>query len=145
MEIKGLSKEHILQLSEQKKEAAWVKNYRLKSYQLFESLKMPSFGPPIHLDFDSIIYYKTSEEERIQNSWDKINQRVKNELDDLGVLESESHMDGMGVQYESEVIYHNMIEELQKKDIIFTSIEDAMQKYPDLEKSYRMPIINSRL
>ncbi len=143
MEVKGLSLEHVLQISSQKKEDTWVKDFRTKSYQAFTSLEMPSFGPKIHLDFDSIIYYKQDEEKRIEDSWDRIDKRVRSELTDLGVLESENHMDGMGVQYESEVIYHNMIEELKKKDIIFTSIEDAMKRYPDLVRKYFGTIVSN--
>ncbi len=136
VEIKGLNKENILAISKAKQEEPWVLNFRLDSYQKFLKQKAPSFGPKATVDFDQIIYYKTSEEERIEHSWDRINKRVRNELEDLGVIESEQHMDGIGVQYESEVIYHNMIEELSKKDIIFTSIEDAMRRYPDLVRKY---------
>ena len=64
------------------------------------------------------------------------------ELDDLGVLESEKHLGGMGVQYESEVIYHNMLEEIEKKKVIFTSIEEAMKKYPELIKKYFGKIVS---
>ena len=67
---------------------------------------------------------------------------VKDELDDLGVIESEKHLGGMGVQYESEVIYHNMLEELDKKKVIFTSIEDAMKRYPEIVFKYFGKIVN---
>ena len=143
MEIKGLNKENILAISKAKQEEPWVLDFRLDSYQKFLKQKAPSFGPKATVDFDQIIYYKTSEEERIEHSWDRINKRVRNELEDLGVIESEQHMDGIGVQYESEVIYHNMIEELSKKDIIFTSIEDAMRRYPDLVRKYFGTIVKN--
>lgn len=143
VEIKGLNKENILAISKAKQEEPWVLNFRLDSYQKFLKQKAPSFGPKATVDFDQIIYYKTSEEERIEHSWDRINKRVRNELEDLGVIESEQHMDGIGVQYESEVIYHNMIEELSKKDIIFTSIEDAMRRYPDLVRKYFGTIVKN--
>ena len=136
MEIKGLSLDGVKQISKQKQEDSWVLDYRTKSYEIFEKLPLPSFGPKANVQFDDIIYYKTTEEEKIQSSWDRVNKRVKGELESLGVLESEQYLDGIGVQYESEVIYHNMIEELKNKKIIFTSIEDAMKKYPDLVKKY---------
>lgn len=136
MEIKGLTKENIIKISKIKKEDPFVLDYRLKSFDIFEKKSMPSFGPVADVDFSNIIYYKTSEEDRIKNSWDKINSKVKGEFEDLGVIESENHMDGIGVQYESEVIYHNMIEELKKKNIIFTSIEDAFKNHSELVKKY---------
>ena len=63
-------------------------------------------------------------------------------LDDLGVIESEKHLGGMGVQYESEVIYHNMLKELEEKHVIFTSIEQAIKKYPELVKKYFGKIVS---
>lgn len=136
MEIKGLSKENIKKISEIKGEDPFVLEYRLKSLEIFESKPEPNWGPAHHVDYSNIIYYKTSTEDYIKDSWDKLNKRVKNELDDLGVIKSEKDMDGMGVQFESEVIYHNMIEELKKKNVIFTSIEDAFKNHPDLIKKY---------
>ena len=106
MEIKGLCKDNILAISRKKKEDDWVLNYRLDSYSEFCNLDMPSFGPEITLNFDDIIYYKTSaSDDEIKNDWNQILKPVKDELDHLGVIESERHLDGIGVQYESEVIY----------------------------------------
>ena len=68
---------------------------------------------------------------------------IKSELDKLGVLESEQYMAGMGVQYESEVIYHNMLKELNDKKVIFTSIDNAIKEYPDLVKKYFGKIIKN--
>lgn len=77
---------------------------------------MPLFGPEINLNFDDVIYYKNNEaDKKLENNWNNILKPVVDELDSVGVLESEKHFGGMGVQYESEVIYHNMIEELEKK------------------------------
>ena len=67
---------------------------------------------------------------------------IRSELEDLGVKEAEANLGGMGIQYESEVIYHNMIEELEKKHIIFTSIEVALQKYPEIAKKYFGKIVS---
>ena len=142
MKVVGLDKKKIESISKIKNEDSWVLDYRLKSYDLFNSLSMPSFGPKYDIDFDKIIYYKGNNKD-IKNDWNDINTNVKDELNGLGVLESECHMDGIGVQYESEVIYHNMIEELEKKHVIFTSIEDAMKKYPDLVKKYFGKIVSN--
>lgn len=143
MEIVGLSEEKVKKISEIKHENDWVLDYRLKGYKSFVEQKMPLFGPEINLNFDDVIYYKNNEaDKKLENNWNNILKPVVDELDSVGVLESEKHFGGMGVQYESEVIYHNMIEELEKKNVIFTSIEDAIKKYPDLVKKYFGKIVS---
>ena len=100
------------------------------------------FGPKFNLNFDDIIYYKSTTDE-LTDDWSKVLKPIKSELDNLGVLESEQYMDGMGVQYESEVIYHNMLKELTDKNVIFTSIDMALKKYPDLVKKYFGKIVKN--
>lgn len=144
MEIVGLSEEKIKKISSIKKEEEWIKNYRLDSYRKFEKSKMPSFGPEIDLDFSKIIYYKNNEkDEKIQSDWNNVLKPIVDELDSVGVRESEIHMGGMGVQYESEVIYHSMLKEIEEKKVIFTSIENAMREYPELVKKYFGKIVNN--
>ena len=143
MEIKGLTKENILKISEHKKERDWVKDYRLKSYEYFEKMnKDLPFGPKFKLNFDDIIYYKSATDE-LTDDWSKVMKPIKSELDKLGVLESEQYMSGMGVQYESEVIYHNMLKELTDKKVIFTSIDNAIKEYPLLVKKYFGKIVKN--
>ena len=136
MEIKGLNKENIISISNHKGEDSWVKDYRLEAYKQFESMsdKLP-FGPDFKLDFDKITYYK-SQDDTLRNDWNQVLKPVKEELENLGVLESEQHMGGMGVQYESEVIYHKMLDELESKHVIFTSIEDALKNHKDIALKY---------
>ena len=143
MEIVGLSEESVRNISEIKGEESWVLDYRLNGYRSFVSQDMPKFGPEINLNFDDVIYYKSNDaDKRLENNWNNILKPVVDELDSVGVLESEKHFGGMGVQYESEVIYHNMIDELEKKHVIFTSIEDAIKRYPDLVKKYFGKIVS---
>lgn len=143
MEIKGLTKDNIIKISTHKKEEAWVKDYRIKSYEYFEKMnKTLPFGPKFKLNFDNIIYYKSATDE-LTDDWNKVMKPIKSELDKLGVLESEQYMDGMGVQYESEVIYHNMLKELTDKKVIFTSIDNAIKEYPDLVKKYFGKIVKN--
>ena len=143
MEIKGLTKDNIIKISTHKKEDTWVKDYRIKSYEYFEKMnKTLPFGPEFKLNFDDIIYYKSATDE-LTDDWNKVMKPIKSELDKLGVLESEQYMDGMGVQYESEVIYHNMLKELTDKNVIFTSIDIALKKYPDLVKKYFGKIVKN--
>ena len=144
MEIVGLTKDNIEKISLIKKEAEWIRNFRFNGFKSFLNQNMPSFGPEINLDFNKIIYYKSNEaDKKLENDWNNILKPVKDELDDLGVIESEKHLGGMGVQYESEVIYHNMLEELERKHVVFTSIEQAMKNYPELVKKYFGKIVNT--
>ena len=143
MEIVGLSEASVRKISEIKGEESWVLDYRLNGYKSFVSQDMPKFGPEINLNFDDVIYYKSNDaDKKLENNWNNILKPVVDELDSVGVLESEKHFGGMGVQYESEVIYHNMIDELEKKHVIFTSIEDAIKRYPDLVKKYFGKIVS---
>lgn len=140
MEIKGLNEKKILDISKIKNESEDIKKFRLESYNYFKMLNMPDFGPDLKIDFDNIIYYK-SDDKKIRDNWEEIEE--KDLFDDLGVLSSEKKMDGIGVQLESEVIYHNMIDELKDKNVIFTSIEDGLKKYPDIAKKYFGKIVSN--
>ena len=142
MEVKGLSKNNIVTISNYKGEDDWVREYRLKAFEQFENMsdKLP-FGPDFKLDFDKITYYK-SQDDTLRNDWNQVLKPVKEELENLGVLESEQHMGGMGVQYESEVIYHKMLDELESKNIIFTSIEDALKNHKDIAEKYFGKIVS---
>lgn len=143
MEIVGLSEASVRKISAIKGEESWVLDYRLNGYKSFVSQDMPKFGPEINLNFDDVIYYKSNDaDKKLENNWNNILKPVVDELDSVGVLESEKHFGGMGVQYESEVIYHNMIDELEKKHVIFTSIDDAIKRYPDLVKKYFGKIVS---
>lgn len=142
LEIVGLNIEKIKKISEIKNEDSWILDYRLKSYELFKKADDANFGPKPLIDFDKVIYYKTGEGE-IKNNWNDISCSIRDELSSVGVLESEKHLDGMGVQYESEVIYHNMIDELTKKNVIFTSIEEGLKKYPDIALKYFGKIVSN--
>ena len=142
MQIVGLSKEKIKKISEIKNEDEYFTNYRLRSYEIFKKIDNPSFGPKFNIDYDNIIYYK-SNSDNLSNDWNKISCSIKNEFQDLGVIDSEKKMDGLGVQYESEMIYHNMILELEQNNVIFTSIDEAIKKYPDLVKRYFGKIVSN--
>ena len=140
MLIKGLNEEKIKKISLLKQENNEILDYRLKCYKMFKKLSLPSFGPEIDIDFDQVVYYKSSED-NLTDDWKNINENIREELCVLGVTESEKHLDGIGVQYQSEVIYHNMLKELEDKNVIFTSIEEALKKYPDLVNKYFSKIV----
>ncbi len=140
MQVKGLSEEKVRQISKQKNEDEKTLEFRLKCYKKFKELDLPNFGPEINIDFDSIVYYKSSED-NLTDDWGKINLETKKELDSLGVPQSEEYLDGIGVQYQSEVIYHNMLKELEEKHVIFTSIENAFKNHRDLIDKYFSKIV----
>jgi len=141
IEIVGLSKEKIKKISELKKENEYFRKFRLSSYEKFLELDDPNYGPKYDIDYDNIIYYK-NDLNNLESDWNNISCEVKEEFSSLGVIDSEKYMDGIGVQYESEMIYHNMLKELEEKNVIFTSIDNAIRKYPDLVKKYFGKIVS---
>lgn len=134
-----LTKEFIINLSNSKKEPEWMKQFRLKAFDKFESMKNPNFGPELKIDFNEILYYKKTQEKTLDN-WDNIEKNTKNVFCNLGVIEAEQkYLDGVSNQYESEVIYHK---QNTKKDIIFMSTDEALQKHPDLFQKYFNTLVN---
>lgn len=128
-----LSKEFIINLSKSKKEPKWMLDIRLKAYESFLKLDNPKFGPILNLDFDDICYYKKVSKEMTDN-WSNVACNIRDTFDNLGVIDAEKkYLDGVTNQLESEVFYHK---NNSKQDIIFTSTDDALQKYPDLFKKY---------
>ena len=133
---KGLSEEVIRQISKQKREPKWMLDFRLKSYRSFFNQPLPDFGPNLDINFDNITYYKRIDDE-VHQDWEKVPTNVKNIFCDLGIIEAEQkYLAGISTQYESEVIYHNMIKELEDKKIIFVDTDTALKKYPNLFKQY---------
>ena len=131
-----LTIEDIKYISSIKEEPSWMLDFRIKSYQYFINANEPTFGPKLNIDYDSINYYK-KREEQLTNDWDNISCEVRNIFDNLGVIKAEkNYLDGMGAQYDSEVIYHNMIKELEEKNVIFLDTDSALKKHPDIFKKY---------
>ncbi|MBP3635719.1 MAG: Fe-S cluster assembly protein SufB [Bacilli bacterium] len=133
---KGLSEEKVKEISKIKCEPEWMCDFRVKAYNEFINKSLPSFGPKIDIDFDNITYYKRIDD-KVHSTWNNIDKKVKKTFDDIGVTSQEKeYLDGLGVQYDSEVIYHNMIKELNDKNVIFLDTDTALKKYPDLFKKY---------
>ena len=131
-----LTKDIIKEISSIKNEPDWMLEFRIKAFEYFIKTDNPNWGPKIDVDFDSITFYKKRTEE-LTNDWEKISCAIRNEFKDLGVIDAENkYLDGIGAQYDSEVIYHNMIKELENKNIIFMDTDSALKKYPDLFKKY---------
>ena len=134
---KGLNEDIIREISSLKHEPEWMLEFRLKAYKAFKEAPLPSYGPSLkELDFDSYTYF-TRPSEREENSWDKVPQTIKDTFEKLGIPEAEQKfLAGVSTQYESEVVYHNMLKEVEDKGVIFLSTDMALQTYPELFKKY---------
>ena len=131
-----LTSDDIKEISRIKEEPIWMLEQRLTAFNYFEQAKEPNFGPKLNIDYDSINYYKKREEE-LTNDWNNISCNVRNVFDNLGVIDAEKkYLDGMGAQYDSEVIYHNMIKELSDKNVIFLDTDSALKEHPEIFKKY---------
>ena len=131
-----LTKEDIKNISSIKEEPLWMLEFRLKAFEYFNSCESPKFGPKLDIDYNTINYYK-KREEALTDNWDNISCDVRNVFDDLGVIDAEKkYLDGIGAQYDSEVIYHNMIKELVDKNVIFLDTDTALKKHPELFRKY---------
>ena len=133
----GLSEEVVRKISAFKNEPEWMLEFRLKAYNAFIKMKNPTFGPSLAgLDFDSYTYFNrvVSEETR---SWDEVPETIKNTFEKLGIPEAERQfLAGVATQYDSEVVYHNMITEFEEKGVIFLSTDEALKRHPDLVRKY---------
>ena len=128
-----LNEDFINKLVDKKHEPEWMRKIRLEAYNSFKNFSEPNFGPKLDIDFNKIIYYK-NEENGLVSNWDEVNTNIKNTFCNLGVIRAEEkYLDGVTNQYESEVIYHK---NNTNKDIIFTSTDEALKKYPELVKKY---------
>ncbi len=134
---KGLNEDVIRKISEMKEEPEWMLEYRLKALKHFLERPMPTWGPDLsELDFDSITYY-VKPAEREGRSWDEVPEEIKRTFERLGIPEAEQKfLAGVGAQFESEMVYHRIKEELERLGVIFVSIEEGLKKYPDLFRRY---------
>ena len=144
----GLSEKLIRDLSYEKGEPDWVLDIRLKALKLFYELKDPDWGPDIsYLDINNIAtYVKPIDHEK--RKWEDVPEDVRDIFDKLGIPESEkASLSGSGAQFDSEIVYHNLEEDLKKLGVIYTSFDEGIRKYPDLVKEYftkAVPIIDHK-
>lgn len=133
----GLNEDIIRQISKLKNEPEWMLQYRLNSYKAFLKLPLPEFGPDLSsLDYDTYTYFTRLANKETQ-SWEEVPETVKKTFDKLGIPEAEQkYLAGVSTQYESEVVYHNMLKEVEEKGVIFLSTDMALKLYPDLFKKY---------
>jgi len=141
---KGLNADIVRAISEHKHEPEWMTEYRLKALALFEKMPLPAYGPDLRfLDFPSYTYYTQVAKGEEQN-WNEVPAAVKDTFSRLGIPEAEQkYLSGVTTQYESEVVYHNMLDEVQKKGVIFLSTDMALQTCPELMKKYFGTVVPS--
>ncbi len=142
---KGINKEVVATISEMKNEPQWMRDSRLKALQHFLDRPQPTWGSPMlaDVDYDDIHYFVRASE-RAERSWDDVPEDVKKTFDRLGIPEAErKFLSGVGAQYESEVVYHQVNEQLEKQGVIFTDMDTALREHEDLVKEYFGTIIPS--
>ncbi len=133
---KSLNEEKVRKISEYKHEPDWMTAFRLQAYRKFEEYKNPTFGPPLSINFDLFTYYKKVTDS-VKNNWKDVKKDIQETFCQIGLIDSEKkYLDGVGAQFESEVVYHNMIQELVDKKVIFCDTDTALREYPELFQKY---------
>ncbi|MGI8871094.1 MAG: Fe-S cluster assembly protein SufB [Candidatus Limnocylindria bacterium] len=140
---KGLNKEIVEKISELKSEPQWMLDFRLKALEHFYAREMPTWGSPMlaGIDFDNIHYFVRASE-RAERSWDDVPDDVKKTFDRLGIPEAErKFLSGVGAQYESEVVYHQVREDLEQQGVMFMDMDTALREHEDIVREYFATII----
>lgn len=139
---KGLTEEIVRQISAWKNEPEWMCEFRVKAFHQFEKMEMPNWGPDLsEIDFQDFTYYKKVSNEA-ERSWEDVPEEVKNTFEKLGIPEAEKkYLAGVTTQYESEAVYHNMLDEVREKGVLFLDIDSALKEYPDIFKKYFATIV----
>jgi Fe-S cluster assembly protein SufB len=139
---KGLSHETVEAISQHKNEPEWMRKFRHKSLDYFLARPLPIWGGDLtHIDFDDIYYYIKPTEKQA-SSWDELPADIKDTWDKLGIPEAEKkYLAGVGAQYESEVVYHKLQEDLTKQGVIFLDMDSGLREHEELVKQYFGTII----
>ncbi len=133
----GISPHVVREISQVKNESAWMRDFRLRSYEIFKKKPLPAWGANLlPIDFDAITYYLRATDKQA-NSWEDLPQEIKDTYDRIGVPEAEKKfLAGVSAQYESEVVYESVNRELDRLGVIFCDMDTAVKKYPKLVKQY---------
>ncbi len=139
---KGLNKEIVESISDYKKEPEWMRDFRLKAYETFVDKPTPQWGADLdQIDFDDIHYFVRASEKNSRD-WSEVPEDIKNTFDRLGIPEAErKFLAGVGAQYESEVVYHQVNEKLEAQGVIFTDMDTALREHEDLLREYWATVI----
>ncbi|HRN78054.1 MAG TPA: Fe-S cluster assembly protein SufB [Candidatus Dependentiae bacterium] len=139
---KGLNRQIVIEISEQKKEPVWMREFRLAALEVFEHKPMPTWGADLS-DLDpNDIYYYVKPLEHQTTSWDEVPDTIKNTFEQLGIPQAEQKfLAGVGAQYESEVIYKRLKKKWADQGVVFTDMSAALREYPDIFKKYFSTVI----
>jgi Fe-S cluster assembly protein SufB len=139
---RGLTREMVEQISEMKNEPDWMRDFRLKAYEIFMRKPMPTWGADLsEIDFDNIHYY-VKPSEKTEKSWDEVPAYIKDTFDKLGIPEAErKFLAGVSAQYESEVVYHNIREDLEKQGVLFLDMDSGLREHEEIVKQYFATVI----
>jgi len=134
---KGFTREVVEEISHMKGEPEWMRKFRLKAYEHAIKRPTPTWGGDLSgLNLDEIYFY-IRPSEKTEASWDEVPETIKNTFDKLGIPEAErKFLAGVGAQYESEMVYHSIQENLEKQGVIFLSSDDGLKQHPDLFREY---------
>ena len=139
---KGIDAEIVAQISEMKNEPAWMREFRLKSLEIFESKPMPAWGGHLGINFQDIFYYLKPTDKQ-GKTWDEVPDSIKETFDRLGIPQAErKFLAGVKAQFESEVVYGSLQEDLAKKGVIFTDTDTAIREHTDLLREYFGTVIS---
>ena len=135
--IKGLTKEIVEEISKEKEEPKWVLDIRLKALDYFYKLPMPNWGPDLSmLNLDEISTY-VKRGINASDKWEDVPEEIKNVFDELGIPEAEKKsLGGVGAQFDSEMVYHKVQDDLKKQGVIYCNFDTAIKEYPELVKEY---------
>jgi len=139
---RGLTRATVEEISTMKDEPDWMRDFRLKALEHFQKRPMPNWGADLSgIDFDDIFYYIRPAEKQ-GKTWEEVPEYIKNTFEKLGIPEAErKFLAGVGAQYESEVIYHSLREDLEKQGVIFLDMDSGVREHPELVKKYFGTII----
>ena len=139
---KGINEDIVKQISKLKNEPAWMAEMRLKAFKHFKDKPMPNWGANLGtIDFDEIYYYGKPEGKQ-ESDWEKVPKDIKNTFERLGIPEAEKKfLGGVGAQYESEVVYHNLRKDLADKGVVFLDMDGGLREHPELVKKWFAKII----
>jgi len=134
---RGLSPAVVAQISQMKDEPAWMRAFRLKALEYFEQKSPPAWGGDLSaLDYQNMFYFVRATDRNVQ-SWDDVPEYIKNTFDKLGIPQAERQfLAGVGAQYDSEVVYHNIRQDLERQGVIFVDTDTGLRDYPDLFRQY---------
>jgi len=139
---KGLTKDTVREISQLKEEPEWMLNFRLRAYDIFMKKPMPQWGGDLNkIDLQNIYYYAKASD-KTEKNWDDVPENVRNTFDKLGIPEAEiKFLAGVGAQYESEVVYHNLRKDLADQGVLFLDTDSALKEHPEIFKKYFAKII----